>query len=193
MKKVTLVCATALSLFMMSFKTTDASTWSVDKAHAKLGFTITHLSVSDVDGSFKSFDITINTTKTDFSDAVVNMSADMASVNTENDKRDEHIKGADFFDVAKYPKMTFVSTSFKKASGSTYTVKGNLTMHGVTKPVTLTAVARMGTNPMSKKEVAGFRISGDIKRTDFGISVATPTAMLSDNVKLIANTEFSKD
>lgn len=194
MKKATLICAAAvLSATFMSFKTTDAATWSVDKGHAKLGFTITHLSVSDVEGSFKSFDVSINTTKDDFTDAVVNMSADMASVNTDNDKRDEHIKSADFFDVAKYPKMTFVSTSFKKSGEGKYTVKGNLTLHGVTKPVTLAATARMGTNPMSKKAVAGFKITGKIKRTDFNISTGTPSAMLSDEVDLNANAEFSKN
>ena len=192
MKKGTLICATALSALLFSFKTTDATTWSVDKSHAKLGFTITHLMVSDVEGSFKSFDATITSTKEDFSDALVNMSADMSSVNTENEKRDEHLKSADFFDIANYPTMTYMSTSFKKAGNGKYIVKGMLTLHGVTKPVELTAVSRMGTNPMSKKTVAGFKITGKIKRTDFGISTGTPSSMLSDEVEIVANTEFAK-
>ena len=192
MKKGTLICVTAISAMLFSFKTTDATTWSVDKSHSKLGFTITHLMVSDVEGSFKSYDATITATKEDFTDAVVNMTADMNSVNTENDKRDEHLKGADFFDAAKFPTMTYKSTSFKKASNGKYTVKGMLTLHGVTKPVELTAVARMGTNPMSKATVAGFKITGKIKRTDFGISVGTPTSMLSNEVEITANAEFAK-
>ena len=192
MKKGTLICATALSALLCSFKTTDATTWSVDKSHAKLGFTITHLMVSDVEGSFKSFDATITSAKDDFSDAVVNMTADMSSVNTENDKRDEHLRGADFFDVAKFPTMTYKSTSFKKVGEGKYIVKGLLTLHGVTKPVELSAASRIGTNPMSKKTIAGFKITGKIKRTDFGISTGTPTSMLSDEVEIAANAEFAK-
>lgn len=192
MKKGTLICATALSAIFMSFKTTDAATWSVDKMHSKLGFTITHLMVSDVEGSFKSFDATITGTKDDFSDATVNMSADVNSVNTENEKRDEHLKSADFFDAAKYPTITYKSTSFKKAGKDKYVINGALTMHGVTKPVQLTATARTGVNPMSKKAVTGFKIIGKIKRTDFNLSSSTPTSMLSDEVEIVANTEFSK-
>ena len=193
MKKFALLTIAASAALLSSYSSIAQGTWDLDKAHAKLGFTITHLMVSDVEGFFKNFDAKIVSTKADFTDAKVDMSAEMASVNTDNEKRDEHLKSPDFFDATKYPKMTFVSKSFKKDKGNAYKVTGDLTMHGVTKPVTLTAVARMGTNPMSKKTIAGFKITGKIKRTDFGIGASMPTAMLSDEIIITANSEFAKN
>src|SRR5579875_3160604 len=84
-----------------------AQTWKMDKAHSHITFTITHLSLSDVDGSFKDFEATITATKPDFSDAKIDFTANTASVSTDNDDRDKHIKSADFFDVEKYPAVTF--------------------------------------------------------------------------------------
>ena len=191
MKKIGFVLVAGAAM-LLSFKALDSTTWSLDKAHAKLGFSITHLMVSDVEGSFKSFDATITATKEDFSDAVVEMSADVASVNTDNEKRDEHLKSADFFDAAKFPKLTFKSKSFKK-EGAGYKITGDLTLHGVTKPVELTATARTGTNPMSKKTITGFKVTGKIKSTDFGIGASMPAAMLSEEVTLDANAEFAKN
>jgi len=151
MKKVSLFVAVAFTAFLMSFKTFDASTWTVDAAHSKLSFTITHLMVNDVEGQFKIFEAKIVAPKEDFSDASVEFKADAASVNTDNDQRDAHVKTADFLDVATYPTITFKSTSFKKIDANNYKVTGDLTLHGVTKPVVLNALARVGTNPMSKK------------------------------------------
>lgn len=193
MKKTVLASAFAIAALLSAFKAPEAATWSLDKAHAKLGFSITHLMVSDVEGSFKNFDATITTTKPDFSDAVVTMTAEINSVNTENEKRDEHLKSPDFFDAAKFPTMTFKSTSFKKVNDKKYNVSGNLTLHGVTRAVSLSATCGKAVNPMSKKEIAGFKITGKIKRTDFGLSPSTPSSMLSDEVEIIANAEFSKN
>ena len=188
MKKITLFTA-AVMISMATF----AQSWSLDKAHAKLGFTITHLMVSEVEGTFKNFDITLNATKDDFSDATISLTADVNSINTDNEKRDGHLKSPDFFDAAKYPTLTFKSKSFKKVKDNMYKVTGDLTMHGVTKSVELDAVARMGTNPMSKKTVAGFKISGTLKRSDFAIGASMPTAVVSEEVALIANAEFAKN
>lgn len=188
-----MIAAVAMSAILFSFKTGTPTTWSVDKAHAKLGFSITHLSISDVEGSFKTFDATITAPGDDFANASVEFTADAASVSTDNDARDKHIKSDGFLDVAKYPTLTFKSTSFKKVTASTYKVAGNLTLHGVTKPVVLDAVARTGVNPMSKKTVAGFKISGVVKRSDFGIGASFPSAVLSDEVTLNANAEFAKN
>ena len=193
MKKLTLVTAVAFSALLGSFKSEGQSTWSLDKAHSKLGFTITHLAVSEVDGLFKSFDAKISAKKEDFSDAAVEMNGDVASVNTENEKRDGHLQTAEFFDAAKFPKITFVSTSFKKEKGNTYKVKGNLTMHGVTKPVELEGLCKMGTNPMSNKTIAGFKITGKLKRSEFGIGDKYGAPMLSDEVEIKINAEFAKD
>ncbi len=192
MKKILTILASAAVLFF-SFKAIDPSTWTLDKNHAKLGFSITHMMVSDVEGSFKTFDAKITGAKDDFSDAVVEMTADVNSITTDNEKRDAHLKSDAFFDAAKFPTLSFKSKSFKKVDGNNYKVTGDLTMHGVTKPVELTAVCRMGMNPMSKKAVAGFKISGTIKRTDFGVGASMGAAMLSDEVTLMANAEFGKE
>ena len=94
-----------------------AQTWTLDKAHAKLGFSITHLLVSDVEGSFKSIDATITSTKEDFSDAVIEFKGDAASITTDNTDRDTHLKSADFFEVEKFTSLSFKSTSIKKGEG----------------------------------------------------------------------------
>src|SRR3569832_678911 len=122
--KKNMIMTTALLVAVVSY----AQTWTVDKAHAKLGFTITHLMLSDVEGSFKSFDAKITSSKDDFSDAVFVLTADASSVITDNEKRDAHIKSPDFFDVGKYPALSFRSTSFKKIDGKKYKLVGDLIM-----------------------------------------------------------------
>ena len=191
MKKLIFIAASAVAL--LAFKPVENTTWSLDKAHAKLGFTVTHLAVSEVEGWFKKFDATVTSSKDDFSDAVVEMSADVNSINTENDQRDTHLKSPDFFDAAKFGTLTFKRKSFKKVKDNLYKITGDLTMHGVTKSVELDAIARTGVHPMTKKNIAGFKISGTLKRSDFAIGASMPTAMLSDEIIIIANAEFAKN
>jgi polyisoprenoid-binding protein YceI len=169
------------------------STWKNDKPHSKLTFTVTHLGISDVAGLFKDFDVTVHATKDDFSDAVFELSADVASINTEVEMRDNHLKSPDFFDVAKYPKMSFKSTSLKKTAKNHYKLAGNLTLHGITKPVTMDLWYRGNVvNPMSKANTAGFQLTGTIKRSDFAFGEKFPAPMLSDEVKIKADGEFVK-
>ncbi|QNK61255.1 YceI family protein [Pedobacter sp. PAMC26386] len=193
MKKL-LVLLFAASTALFAFKSVTVNTWTADKSHSKLGFVVTHLMITDVEGSFKNFESTITASTDDFSDAVVTLTADVNSVNTEDEKRDGHLKSADFFDAAKFPKLTFKSTSVKKLSGNKFKVTGLLSLHGVTKPVTLDATLRgVTTNPMSKKATAGFKVTGTIKRADFALGSKYPNAMLSDDITLNANTEFVKN
>jgi polyisoprenoid-binding protein YceI len=169
-------------------------TWTLDKSHAKLGFSITHLLVSEVDGSFNSFDAKIRSSTDDFSDAVIELTADVSSIDTDNDERDEHLRKPDFFDAAKYPTLSFKSKSFKKVADKKYKVKGDLTLHGVTKPVELDVVFNgTAVHPYTKKTIAGFKVSGVLKRTDFAIASETPSAMLSDEVAITTNAEFVKE
>lgn len=193
MKKVALITLVTISAIFLSFKVVEPSTWTLDKNHGKLGFVITHLMVSEIEGSFKDFDAKITAPKEDFSNAVVEMTAVTSSINTDNEKRDTHLKSGDFFDVAKYPEMTFKSTSFKKTGLKTYIVKGNLTMHGITKSVSLNVVCNMGVNPNTKQPIAGFKITGSLKRSDFGIGSSFPSAMLGNEVTIIAHGEFGKN
>ena len=169
-----------------------AQTWSVDKAHAKLGFGITHMLISEVDGSFKNFDATITSSKDDLSDAVFDLTADVASINTDNEYRDNDLKSDKYFDAAKFAKLTFKSTSFKKVAGNKYTLTGDLTIKGITKPVSLDVTLNGPIeHPRTKKPLIGLKASGSFKRTDFGIG-APGGAMLSEEVLLIANGEFAK-
>ena len=188
MKKVSFLLP-ALMILFFSFKPTP-SAWTFDAAHSNLGFSITHLMVADIEGTFKIKEATITAPNADFSDAVVNFTADAASIDTDNDMRDEHLRKADFFNVTTFPYIVFKSTSFKKESDKHYKVAGDLTLHGITKPVTLDVTANTMENPMDKKTVAGFRVAGTIKRTDFGIATTAPAAMLSDEVAIRANVKF---
>ena len=189
MKKMMIALTLVLSL--TAFNTPEpVKTWTLDQTHARLAFSITHLMVSDVEGSFRITEATITSKAEDFSDAVVIMKADVNSVDTDNADRDAHLKKADYFDAAKYPVIEFKSSSFRKVEGNSYLVKGNLTLHGVTKPVELTAIARQGFNPMMKKNIAGFKVTGVVKRLDFGVGTETSPALLSDEVTINANVEF---
>ncbi|QEM09315.1 Polyisoprenoid-binding protein YceI [Mucilaginibacter gossypiicola] len=189
MKKILILLAAAFSYTAASAQTT----WSVDKAHSNVKFTVTHLMVSDVDGIFKNYDATITAAKPDFSDAKFQISIQTASVSTDNDQRDKHITSPDFFDVATYPTLTFTSTAITKTSDKHYKLTGNLTLHGVTKPASFDLWYR-GTiqNPMSKADDAGFQLTGTIKRSDFNFGSKFGNAMVSDEVTIKANGEFGK-
>lgn len=185
MKKIT-VLAIALLASVASY----AQKWTVDKAHAKMTFTVTHLMMSEVDGVFKSFDATITSSKEDFSDAVFELTADMKQVTTNQEMRDGHLQKEDIFDTAKFPTMTFKSTSITPAGAKKYKLAGNLTMKGVTKPVVLDlTLVGTGTNRQNKKLV-GFKVAGAVKRTDFGVG-AMPGAVVADEVELRASGEFA--
>jgi polyisoprenoid-binding protein YceI len=193
MKKFNLIII-LIAAVGLSFTLPEKATWNYDVNHAKVGFSVTHMMVSDVEGYFKKASATLTTSRADFTDAVVELTADANSIFTDNEKRDTHLQSADFFEVDKYPTLTFKSFYFKKTkTPNTYFVKGNLTMHGVTKAVALTAVSRTGTNPMTKKPMAGFKITGKLKRSDFGIGSNIPTAIVSDEVIINCNAEFNKE
>ena len=188
MKKVTLIIA----LFISSTGA-FAQTWNVDKSHSNLSFTVTHMLLSEVDGKFKNFDLTMTSSKPDFTDAQINLTADVNSINTDQEKRDADLKGEKFFDAAKYPTLTFKSKSVTKVSGNKYKVMGDLTMHGVTKPVTLDAVINGPvTNPNSKKTLAGYKVSGEVKRADFTLGTI-PAAIVSDEITIRSSGELIKE
>ena len=192
MKKITTLASAAAAL-MFSFTTPDAGTWKADASHSNLNFSIVHLGISDVDGSFKKFDAKFTSSKEDFTDAVFEFSTDVNSISTNDDKRDGHLKSPDFFDVAKFATITFKSKTVKKVADKKYKMIGELTMHGVTKLVDLDAIIASGTNPMSKKAVVGVRISGSLNRSTFGIAASMPGTMLSEEVAIKGSAEFGKE
>lgn len=171
-----------------------AQSWSLDKAHAKAGFTVTHNLISEVDGYFKKFDASITSSKPDFSDAVLEMTAETASINTENEMRDGHLKGDSFFDTAKYPTLVFKSTSFRKVNGNKYKMTGNLTIKGTTKPVTMD-VTLLGPNvdERSKKQILGIKATTKIDRQDFKVGTSLASKTVADEVELRATGEFKQN
>ena len=189
MKKIIFSVAALLIITATAF----AQEWNMDKAHSQVLFGITHMGINTITGSFGTVTAKFTASKDDFSDAAIELTADVSTINTGNEQRNGHLKSPDFFDAAKYGTLTFKSTSFRKTGDKTYELTGDLTLHGVTKPVTLTATYNgQMVNPMSKKTTAGFKVTGTIKRTDFGIGSNFPAAILSDDVALDANTEFVK-
>jgi polyisoprenoid-binding protein YceI len=130
--------------------------------------------VSEVEGKFKIYEGKVSSSKVDadFNDAKIDFTVDAASINTDDEKRDGHLKSPDFFDVEKFPKITFVSKSMKAAKvKNTYTLVGDLTMHGVTKSVSLTAIgaSKIVKDPYGMERYA-FKVTGSINRKDFGLS-----------------------
>jgi polyisoprenoid-binding protein YceI len=143
--------------------------WSIDPSHTRVGFTVPHLVVSEVDGQFKQYKGQALLDEKNLQNSQVSFSIDAASVDTGDAKRDEHLKSPDFFDAAKFPQLTFKSTKITK-SGSSYKLQGDLTIHGITKNVTLTAnVSDAIANPWGSL-VRAVRITGKIKRADFGLN-----------------------
>ena len=170
----------------------QTSTWVPDKAHSEVDFSILHLSLSKVHGRFGNIGGSIVMNDADISKSTVNVTIDVSSVDTGVAPRDNDLKGPNIFDVAQFPTATFVSTSVAK-SGNGLTVTGNLTLHGVTKPVTLTVEGPTGpVAGMDKKQHSGFSATTTISRTAFGIATKMPSAVLGDDVQLTIELDLAK-
>jgi polyisoprenoid-binding protein YceI len=188
MKKIVIILA---AFFTLTAFTGIVSTWENDDPHSQLGFTVTHLGISDVSGTFNDFDVNLRSSKPDFSDASFELTAKTASLDTRVEARNTHLKSADFFDVAKYPELIFKSKSIKNDGKDKFKLSGDLTIRGITKPVTMDLVFRGTTvNPMSKQTTAGFQVQGLIKRSDFNVGSGFPASVVSDEVRIKADGEF---
>lgn len=188
MKKLLIILS---AFFALTAFSTAFSTWQNDDPHSQLGFTVTHLGITEVSGTLNDIDVVVKSSKPDFSDASFELTARTASIDTRVEARDNHLKSADFFDAEKYPTLSFKSTSLKRSGKNEYKLSGDLTLHGVTKPVTMQLVYK-GTveNPMSKKATTGFQITGTIRRSDFNVGPGFPAPMISDEVQIKADGEF---
>jgi polyisoprenoid-binding protein YceI len=190
MKRFLVVIA---AFFMLSAFSYATYTWMNDDAHSQVQFTVTHLGIADVTGTFNDFDAKITNSKADFSDATFEFTAKVGSIDTRVEMRDNHLKSADFFDMAKYPTIDFKSTAVKKAGKNKYKVTGDLTIHGITKKLTLDLTYRgSAINAMNKKETTGFQVTGTIKRSDFELGNGFPAPMISNEVKIKVDGEFTK-
>ena len=187
MKKITF----AVLFMITSFALQAQDIYLADPAHSKLGFTITHFGIADVPGHFDKYDVTVKSSKADFSDAVVEMSADVNTINTRIAPRDKHLRSADFFEVEKYPTMFFRSTSIRKIAYNKYELSGDLSMRGITKPVKVNMWHRGSIQKKAgDKFTAGLQFTATIKRSDFELGPKFPAPMLSDEVTLKGDGEF---
>lgn len=196
MKTLTTLAVAAV----LSLNANAQTNWNVDASHSKLGFAVTHMMVSETEGKFKIYEGKVSSEKADadFSNAKIDFSIEAASINTDDEKRDGHLKSPDFFDVAKYSKITFKSTSMKpgKIKG-TYILIGDLTMHGVTKSVVLNAIgaSRIVKDPYGMERYA-FKITGSLNRKDYGLSwnaaLEAGGLAVSEDVRLDINIEITK-
>jgi polyisoprenoid-binding protein YceI len=189
MKKVVLGAAV---LAMFSFTAVEVSNWGIDSSHSRLGFTLNHQGIAELQGEFKKVEATLTASAADFSDAKIELTAQANSIYTGSEGRDGHLQTPDFLDAAQFPTITFKSSSMKKVGEKDYVVTGDLTMHGVTKQVELKARHNATIQTKQGIDVAGFKVTGTIKRTDFGVGKDFPSAVASDEMQVNADIEISK-
>lgn len=191
MKKLSILIA-LFSITLMNAQTK----WNIDASHSSIRFAVDHMVISEVEGIFSKYEGSVITTTADFSDAKINFVVDVNSVNTDNAKRDEHLRGADFFETGIYPKMTFVSTSVVKTAPGKYNLKGKLSLHGVTKEITLVMTYGGTTKDPWGNTKAGLKVTGVINRTDFGLKynsvLEAGSLMIGEDVTITAKVELAK-
>lgn len=164
-----------------------------DPSHSRLGFGATHLMISTVEGNFTDFTVNLAFSKEDMSDAKFTVKAKTASIDTGVEARNKHLKSADFFDVEKFPELKFVSTSITKVIGNQFALEGDLTLHGVTKKVTLKMMYNGNVfDDKSKERRYGFTITGNINKNDFGVGTSFPEAVVGNKIAIVSNLEFVK-
>jgi polyisoprenoid-binding protein YceI len=196
MKKKTL--AMVLGAFF-SLSVSAQTNWKVDNSHSKIGFSVTHMMVSETEGKFKVYDGKVaSATDTDFNNASIEFSIDVNSINTDDDRRDGHLKSEDFFNAEKFPKMNFKSSSMKKGKvAGEYILEGDLTIRDVTKKVKFVATTSGKTvkDPYGLTRI-GFKVKGAINRVEYGLKwnavLEAGGVAVSEEVKIDCNIELIK-
>ncbi len=171
------------------------TTWGIDPAHSEIQFKVRHMMISTVTGSFGTFEGGLKESNHGLDGAEVQFKADISSINTGNNQRDEHLKSADFFDASTYPEMLFQGT-LKAKGGNEYELHGSLSMHGETKEVSLDAeFSGEGKDPWGNIK-SGFSIAGKLNRKDWGLNwnaaLETGGVLVSEEVKLLAEIQLVK-
>ena len=167
-------------------------TWKNDPAHSRLGFVVKHITITDITGRFADFVVTAQIGKDDLSDAKFSMAAQVASVDTDVDARDEHLRSPDFFEADVHPVITFESRRVHLEVGGEGKISGALTIRGVTKEATFNFRAtEVVTNPMNEKPTRAFKVWGDIKRSDFNVGKGVPSLIVGETVHVSADMECS--
>lgn len=163
-------------------------TLKIDRSHSVIGFTAKHFMVTTVRGQFKDFDGTVEVEGVDHTTVKADVVIKTASITTNTDQRDEHLRSADFFDAAKYPEMHFVSTGVEKKGDDSYVVKGDLTIKDITRPIELDASVEGSFNDPYGNERTGVTLRGEINREDWGLTynqvLEAGAVMVSKKIKL---------
>ena len=180
----------------MATQTLAKTKWNLDPTHSEIGFKVKHMMITNVSGSFGKFDVKVDTEESDFTSADITLTAELNSISTGNSDRDNHLKSGDFFDVARYPELKFVSSKLEQKDDAHFVLHGNLTIKEVTKPVKLDVeLGGVGKDPWGN-EKAGFTISGKINRTDYSLTwnaaLETGGVLVSEEVKLHAEIQLVK-
>ncbi|MGG3562460.1 YceI family protein [Neobacillus rhizosphaerae] len=170
--------------------------WALDTAHSSVDFSVRHMMIANVKGSFNNFNATIEADPTDLTNATIEFSIETGSVDTRNQDRDGHLVSADFFDVENHPTMNFRATKIEKTDDGEYNVTGDLTLRGVTKPETFAvSFEGQGKDPWGNEKV-GFSASGSINRSDYGLvwnaALETGGVLVGDKVKINLQIQAAK-
>lgn len=190
MKKIHLFLALMIGGSSAAF---SQATWTIDNVHSKIGFSVTHMAVAETEGKFNEYQGTVVSKSDNFDGAEVNFTAKVASIDTDNERRDGHLKSGDFFDAEKHPEITFKGNLVK--AGAKYKLKGNLTMKGITKPVEFDVTGGQ-TVDTGRGTKSGFKFTGTINRQDYGLSWSNKTPggemVVGDEVELVVKVELDK-
>ena len=170
--------------------------WKLDPAHSSIEFSVKHMMITNVKGEFRKFDASLEMEETNLSTASVGVTIDAASIYTNNDDRDKHLKSADFFDVENHKELTFKGSSFQKKEDDEFELKGMLTIRGVSKEVTLDVeFGGINKDPWGN-EKAGFSLSGKFNRKDWGLNwnaaLEAGGVLVSDEVRISAEVQFAR-
>lgn len=186
----------ALAYFSAGSLIAQQPGWKLDKAHSSIGFTVRHMVISEVTGNFKEFDVNFTSATDDFSDAAVEATVKVASVNTDNDRRDGHLKTDEFFNAEKFPQIKFKSTSFEKVVDNKYKITGDLTMRDVTKKVTFEAVYNGSIKAPWGATVSSWKATASVNRFDYGLkwnkTIENGGLIAGDIVTITLNLELNK-
>jgi polyisoprenoid-binding protein YceI len=187
----------ALALFFVPFTGfAQSGKWALDRVHSGITFSVAHMVIAEATGRFDDFTLNVLSDKEDFSDAKIDVVIKVASVNTDNKRRDDHLRTSEFFDAAQYPEIIFKSREMKPVGDKKYKLLGDFTMKGVTKPIELDVRFGGFIKDKQGKMRAGFKVTGVINRQDYGVKwnslLDNGGATVGDEVELRANLELVK-
>lgn len=185
-----------LTIFGVTSLMAQNSVWKLDKAHSSISFSVRHMVISEVIGNFKDYDIAFTSNKDDYSDASVVATIKVAGINTDNERRDGHLKTDDFFNAEKFPEIKFKSTAFEKVGENKYKITGDLTIRDVTKKVTFDATYNGAIKAPWGAIVTSWKATTSVNRFDYGLkwnkTIEAGGLIAGDIVTITLNLELNK-